>query len=93
MIEVGGTRVRDSRTVHTFRRWLLRKTLALSFVVAFAAAAAAQGPLPDVDRFGPQVGEAVPDFALADQHGAARDLASLAGPNGTMLVFSRSADW
>ncbi|MCY4076200.1 MAG: hypothetical protein OXH04_12320 [Acidobacteria bacterium] len=72
----------------------MRKILALSFVVALCAApAAAQGPLPDVDRFGPQVGEAVPDFALADQHGELRDLASLAGPAGTMLVFSRSADW
>lgn len=72
----------------------MRKTLALSFVVALAAAAAAaQGPLPDVERFGPQVGEAVPGFELADQHGEQRDLESLAGPNGTMLVFSRSADW
>ena len=71
----------------------MRKILALSFVVVVAAAAAAQGPLPDVDRFGPQVGDAVPDFELTDQHGARRDLASLAGPNGTMLVFSRSADW
>lgn len=71
----------------------MRKILALSFVVVVAAAAAAQGPLPDVDRFGPQVGDEVPDFELTDQHGDARDLASLAGPNGTMLVFSRSADW
>ena len=72
----------------------MRKTLALSFVVALAAGVAvAQGPLPEVERIGPQVGEAVPDFELADQQGERRDLASLAGPNGTMLVFSRSADW
>ena len=49
--------------------------------------------LTDVDRFGPQVGEIVPSFSLADQHGAARDLQSLMGPGGLMLVFSRSADW
>ena len=49
--------------------------------------------LTDVDRFGPQVGEIVPSFSLADQHGAARDLPSLMGPGGLMLVFSRSADW
>ncbi len=42
---------------------------------------------------GPQVGDAVPDFSLTDQTGADRDLASLMGPNGLMLVFSRSADW
>ena len=71
----------------------MRPVLALSLVLAFGVALAAQGPLPDVDRFGPQVGETVPDFALADLRGERRDLASLAGPNGTMLVFSRSADW
>ena len=58
----------------------------------FAAAAAAQEP-PDVDRLGPRVGETAPSFSLVDQHGAARDLPSLTGPNGLMLVFSRSADW
>lgn len=59
---------------------------------AVTAAAAAQEP-PDVDRLGPRVGEAAPSFSLVDQHGAARDLSSLMGPNGLMLVFSRSADW
>ena len=42
---------------------------------------------------GPQVGDVVPDFSLTDQTGAGRDLASLTGPNGLMLVFIRSADW
>ena len=59
-----------------------------------AAPAAAQAPaLPDVDGIGPRVGDAAPSFSLTDQTGAARDLASLMGPNGLMLVFSRSADW
>ena len=53
----------------------------------------AQAPLPEVDRFGPQVGEAAPDFSLVDQFGETHDLASLMGPNGLMVVFSRSADW
>ena len=42
---------------------------------------------------GLQVGDVSPDFSLIDQTGAGRDLASLMGPNGLMLVFSRSADW
>ncbi|MCY4601078.1 MAG: hypothetical protein OXF27_14305 [Acidobacteria bacterium] len=46
-----------------------------------------------IATLGPQVGDAVPDFFLTDQTGAGRNLASLAGPNGLMLVFSRSADW
>ena len=67
-------------------------TLALAF--ATVATGAAQAPsLPDVGRFGPQVGETVPSFSLVDQNGEARDLQSLMGPNGLMLVFSRSADW
>lgn len=53
----------------------------------------AQTPLPDVERFGPQVGERVPDFSLPDQTGRTRDLSSILGPNGAMLVFSRSAAW
>ena len=67
-------------------------TLTVLLVTAVAAAAAAQA-LPDVDLVGPQVGDSVPSFSLVDQHGDARDLRSLMGPNGLMLVFSRSADW
>ncbi|MYH31645.1 MAG: hypothetical protein F4018_10960 [Acidobacteria bacterium] len=71
----------------------LARIVTLTLAFAAAATAAAQAPLPDVDRFGPQVGETVPSFSLADQNGEARDLESLMGPNGLMLVFSRSADW
>ena len=67
-------------------------TSALAFATAATAAAQAP-PLPEVDRFGPQVGETVPSFSLVDQHGEARDPQSLMGPDGLMLVFSRSADW
>ena len=44
-------------------------------------------------RTGPQIGERVPEFALPDQHGKVRALQDLAGPDGLLLVFSRSADW
>ncbi len=44
-------------------------------------------------RTGPDIGQRVPDFALADQHGQIRTLNNLTGPNGLLLVFSRSADW
>jgi len=42
---------------------------------------------------GPEPGERIPEFSLPDQEGAARSLANLAGPNGLLLVFYRSADW
>jgi hypothetical protein len=44
-------------------------------------------------RTGPEIGQKVPDFTLPDQHGKGRTLADLMGPNGLLLVFSRSADW
>lgn len=53
-------------------------------------------PLPAVSsglQSGPEVGQRVPDFRLADQTGTLRDLASLRGKNGLLLVFVRSADW
>jgi hypothetical protein len=47
----------------------------------------------DVSKLGPQVGDRVPDFALVDQTGRTRNLQSLMGSRGLMLVFIRSADW
>lgn len=47
----------------------------------------------DPDSIGPKVGASVPTFALTDQGGNVRTLDSLMGPQGLMLVFSRSADW
>jgi hypothetical protein len=44
-------------------------------------------------RTGPEIGEKVPDFTLPDQFGRNRSLHDLTGPNGLLLVFSRSADW
>ena len=74
----------------------ITRILTLTCVLAFGAVSAATAqapPLPDVDGVGPQVGDVVPAFSLPDQTGAARDIDSLMGPNGLMLVFSRSADW
>jgi peroxiredoxin len=58
-----------------------------------AQQSAPQPALPDVQKLGPQVGTRVPEFALLDQKGQSRTLASLMGPKGLMLVFYRSADW
>ena len=38
-------------------------------------------------------GEKIPAFSLSDQHSQSRSLNELMGPNGLLLVFSRSADW
>jgi hypothetical protein len=39
------------------------------------------------------VGGRIADFRLQDQNGKVWTRDSLMGPNGLMLVFSRSADW
>jgi peroxiredoxin len=44
-------------------------------------------------RTGPEIDAKVPDFTLPDQSGRSRSLHDLTGPNGLLLVFSRSADW
>jgi hypothetical protein len=44
-------------------------------------------------RTGPAIGTKVPAFTLPDQSGRERSLHDLTGPNGLMLIFSRSADW
>ncbi len=45
------------------------------------------------ESWGPPVGAAAPAILAEDQEGIKRDLASLAGKNGLLLVLSRSADW
>ncbi len=57
--------------------------------------ATAQQPAPAIDtaKLGPQVGATVPPLSGTDQFGTPQTLASLSGPKGLMLVFSRSADW
>ena len=42
---------------------------------------------------GPEPGQRIPDFVLPDQNGVLKSLADLAGSNGLLLVFHRSADW
>lgn len=39
------------------------------------------------------VGQKAPAFSARDQFGAQQTLDSLKGPNGTVLLFFRSADW
>jgi len=59
--------------------------------LALMQAASPGGPRPA--ELGPQPGERLPEFSLPDQTGALRELGSLTGPKGLVLVFFRSADW
>jgi hypothetical protein len=42
---------------------------------------------------GPAVGQKAFDFDLKDQKGNSRNLASVLGAKGALLVFYRSSDW
>lgn len=44
-------------------------------------------------NIGPPLGSKVPDLSVVDSSGATRNLASVSGIKGTVLVFFRSADW
>lgn len=69
---------------------MTRALIAGVVVLALVAGIAGQ---TDVNKLGPQVGGKAIGFELMDQFGRSQTLATLAGPNGTMLVFYRSADW
>lgn len=62
-------------------------------VIVLGMAVAGTFAQPATEGPGPSVGARVPDFRLSDQSGAPRNLQSLMGPKGLMLVFFRSADW
>ncbi|HEV2200661.1 MAG TPA: hypothetical protein VGR73_12635 [Bryobacteraceae bacterium] len=76
--------------------WSLADGAAILTAILLQVPLSAQPARPekiDVAKLGPQVGQQVPDFNLKDQNGATRNLESIMGPQGAMLVFIRSADW
>lgn len=50
-------------------------------------------PFASAAETGLQPGERTPSFSLKDQDGNVQTLQSLAGPNGLLVLFNRSADW
>ncbi|MEO8137637.1 MAG: hypothetical protein ABI831_27095 [Betaproteobacteria bacterium] len=85
---------------HALTTSVLATLLAVVFLMSWVGhpMAGGQGPQParetiDVSKLGPQVGQPVPDFSLTDQTGRTRNLQSIMGPRGAMVVFLRSADW
>jgi cytochrome oxidase Cu insertion factor (SCO1/SenC/PrrC family) len=76
------------------KRLALRMAFA-ALLIAIGPTGHAQPPAPSIDTaaLGPQVGTVVPPVSGVDQYGKSQSLATLSGPKGLMLVFSRSADW
>lgn len=67
--------------------------LLLTGLLALPVSAQQNSPRIDVASLGPQIGDQIADFRLEDQEGAVWTQDSIMGPNGAMLVFSRSVDW
>jgi len=66
----------------------------LGWITVLAASMAAAAPAYDKLDRGPRVGQPLPVKLVApDQDGKIRDLASLTGKRGLLLVFNRSVDW
>ncbi len=74
-------------------RALAHSAILLFLTVASGSTFAQDREPIDVDVLGPQVGDIVPDFELRDQHGQLQTLESVRGPNGSLILFYRSADW
>ncbi len=70
---------------------MIVKRLWLIWILAALPGAAIAGDY--VESWGPPVGTAAPALLAQDQDGVTRNLDSLAGENGLLLVLSRSADW
>jgi hypothetical protein len=72
------------------RKTIIASTLLLPFFIAVANGLQSPDPKPVV---GLAVGEAAPSFKTRNQVGEEQTLKSIAGDNGTVLLFFRSADW
>ena len=81
----------EETTIDGGARLVNVKRLCLTWMLAAIPGAALAGDY--AQSWGPPVGSAAPAIMAEDQDGATRDLDSLAGGNGLLLVLSRSADW
>lgn len=65
-------------------------TLSTVYAVAGQSGAAKK---VDYANLGPAVGAQMPEFSAQDQDGKVRNLKSLLGPKGALVLVFRSADW
>jgi peroxiredoxin len=70
-----------------------RRKAIRSLVLLLVAILGINSLFAQASNYGLQPGTKVPAFTLKDQDGNAQTLKSLAGPNGLLILFNRSADW
>ena len=70
--------------------------IAILFSVGLVAVASGQldhATSDSTPTIGLEIGQQAPAFALLDQFGHEQSNQTLKGPNGTVILFFRSADW
>jgi hypothetical protein len=74
---------------------MLTRWLGVLMLVGCAGAYAAQATNENSNApdWGPAIHGTAPAINAPDQHGATQTLETLAGRNGVVLLFVRSADW
>jgi cytochrome oxidase Cu insertion factor (SCO1/SenC/PrrC family) len=65
----------------------------LGFLVVMSAQRNSANGRAGSSSIGPQIGKKAPAFTAHDQFGHEQTNETLRGPNGTVLLFFRSADW
>ena len=73
----------------------MKFSAAFLFFISFFSSLNAQQDLfaRSVSAVGLPVGQKAPAFSIRDQFGYEQSNETLKGPNGTVLLFFRSADW
>lgn len=80
--------------MRTITRAMLAFVLALAAGVAVAETGNETGNETGfADAWGPAIGSVTPGIEAPDQSGTPRSLDDLAGANGLLVLFNRSADW
>ena len=71
----------------------MRRRATIAALIAATLQLAGSPAIAESIATGPEVGERIPDFEVADQNGKRRTFDDLRGPEGLLLLFHRSADW
>jgi hypothetical protein len=82
--------VRFSLLRSRFFVWIM---LAGSLMTSSSSSQSVAGQDAAAFQAGPTIGDAAPAFTAHDQFGNEQSNKSVAGANGTVLLFFRSADW
>jgi len=96
-VRLGAENAMHENTRTTVRARLPLAVFVVCGVLATSSASASEATADEATGYeanwGPAVGATIPELDTRDSQGMSRDLASLTGERGLLLVVSRSAVW